>query len=303
MTDSMPAHKPTLDAVLGHALQIPAAPDLLPRLMEALDDPERGGDEIGRLISLDPGIASSTLRLANSSWFGARRKCDDLHEAIFRLGAREVFRIATTSLTMRWMDGGGGAEYGWEPGDFCRHSLSVGIASRLIARELSGVDEMKAYTAGLLHDIGKLALVHAAPEYIAEVRSHQEATQCSWRAAEHAVLGFDHLDAGAALMEKWDFPESLVMVARYYPVPGNAPETYHPLLAAVHAGKHLAVSLGIGVGEEGFLAEMDSTFLKKAGFEETLGERILPDLSAELVRLLGGALYVGRVNLGKLGEA
>ncbi len=295
-------NKTSLDLIIGQALQIPSAPDLLPRLMKSLDDPQQTGEELSALIELDPGIASATLRLANSTWFGGRGQCDNLREAIFRLGAKEVFRITATSLTLRWIEQGrADGNSGWDPADFCRHSLSVAIASRLVAQEMSGVDEMKAYTAGLMHDIGKLVLASAVPERLAEVRAYLLHEGGSWRAAEYAVLGFDHTVVSAALMQKWGFPESLVTVCRYYPTPSKGPAEYFGLLAAVHAGKHLAVSLGVGVGEEGFLTEIDIPFLGKEKLDTSLGERILPAMCDELGRLLGGTLYIGRIGLGDLG--
>ena len=283
--------------VMSKALQIPAAPFLLPRMLDAIEDPNKGADELEQLIGLDPGVSSATLRLANSSWFGLPSSCDSLREAIFRLGAREVYQITATSLSVRWMvqEAGG---YGWEPGDFCRHSLAVAFGAQLFAERTGIEDPLKAYTAGLLHDIGKLAMAHALPYELTRVRDRQLSEGGTWIANERAVFGFDHTQVSSGILTKWSFPESLIIAARFYAKPSSGPSHCSALLAVIHAAKQLAVSLGVGVGEEGFLAEADGGFLRSFGITEAQGEEILPEVCRRLERMLGNSLSTGRIKLG-----
>lgn len=295
-SDLEPSAAALFSEVMSKAMQIPAAPFLLPRMLDAIEDPDKGADELEQLIGLDPGVSSATLRLANSSWFGLPSSCDSLRDAIFRLGAREVYQITATSLSVRWMvqEAGG---YGWEPGDFCRHSLAVAFASQLFAQRTGLEDPLRAYTAGLLHDIGKLALAHALPYELTRVRDRQLAEGGTWLANEREVFGFDHTQVSSGILTKWSFPESLILAARFYASPAEGPSHCGGLLAVIHAGKQLAVSLGLGVGEEGFLGEADSDFLRGYGITEEQGQEILPKVCQQLERMLGSSLTTGKIKL------
>ncbi|HET7537885.1 MAG TPA: HDOD domain-containing protein, partial [Candidatus Didemnitutus sp.] len=120
---------PSIDEVCQLALKLPCSPSLLPRLSEALESDDSSAHEIERLISLDSSLAAATLRLANSAAF-SRTKIDTLEGAIFRLGAKEIFRLAAMVLVCRW-EAGATTSDRWEPGDFTRHTVCTSIAAEV----------------------------------------------------------------------------------------------------------------------------------------------------------------------------
>lgn len=108
----------TIDEVCQKALRLPCSPVLLPRIIEVIEKEDVSIEELEKVIRLDPVLASSTLRLANSAYFAAGgNRVESLEEALQRLGLKEIFRLAALSLAYRWMtldtDG-----YRWEAGDF-----------------------------------------------------------------------------------------------------------------------------------------------------------------------------------------
>lgn len=276
---------PALSDVVSKAKELPSAPWLLPKLMQRLADSDSGADQIEALIKMDAGLASGTLRLANSAYFNSSVPCDSLSDAIVRLGFREMYRLATTKVASAWLtnhvDG-----YGWEPGDLYRHSLTVAVAADLLAKKVGHAEPEIAYTAGLLHDVGKLALAYICSERFDLVRRHQAETQCPWRVAEHEVFGFDHTDVAGKLLEDWAFPPNLVDVARFYPRPRLAPPENRHLVTLVHAAKHVALCVGTGVGEDGYQSELDEIALAEEGIRPELTEQILPDVVALSSRLM-----------------
>lgn len=277
---------PLLLDVLKRARALPSAPWLLPKLMEKLSDPDAAADQVEALIRVDAGLASGTLRLANSAFFQGASPCDSLSEAIMRLGFREVYRLATTGIASRWLSKDV-AGYGWEPGDLYRHSLTVAVAADLLAKETGAANAELAYTAGLLHDVGKLALAFACAEHFDQVRELQAREQCTWRAAEEKILNYDHTVVGGALLQEWGFPANLVQVAYFYSRPGLADEAYRPLVTHVHAAKHLALCIGTGVGEDGFQSELDEEAIKREGITPETIESLAPavvDRAAKLLR-------------------
>ncbi len=257
---------PPLEEVCEKAARLPCSPVLLPRLNKALTNEGTTADELEAIILVDPALASATLRLANSAFFRSGSECETVSESILRLGFREIYRLAVTTLGSRWfnqpVEG-----YGWEPGDFCRHSLCVAVAAEALADESGQVDKELAYTAGLIQGIGKLAIAFACSEFFPAIRDHQKAGNCAWWQSEHEVLGYHQSLVGARLLEIWKFPETLVEVARHSDHPGSIPDRYRTLMAHLHAAKFVATVIGPGVAEDGFLMELDSELLLAQGFD------------------------------------
>jgi putative nucleotidyltransferase with HDIG domain len=285
---------PTLADVCAQALRLPCSPALLPRLSAELAKEDSSADDIEAIITLDPALAGSTLRLANSAFFSGGRAVDELCSAIMRLGHKEIYRLAALSLTSRWMNLGVEG-YGWEPGDFCRHSLCVAVAAEYLATKTGGVDPRIAYTAGLLHEIGKLAVAHACGAMFPAIREYQQANQCTWLHAEKQVLGYTHAEVGGSLLSSWRFPTNLIAIAANMEHPAQAPAEVVPLMAHIHAAKYLATCMGAGVSEDGFLFELNSGLLLEWGFTQEMLDEALPVVLAQAGRLLQDRLTHGPV--------
>lgn len=290
-----PQQPPTLEKVCEKALRLPCSPALLPRLATALTSDDSSATEIERLISLDASLAAATLRLANSAMFSSR-KIDTLEEAILRLGAKEIYRLAALVMVNRWESG---VTLGkrWEPGDYSRHSLCTAIAAEVLAEETGRVSPQVAYTAGLITNLGKLALAHSCGDFYDAVRERCEKTACTWEQAEREVLGYNHLDASVRLLRAWRFPENLIKVAEYVFNPAAAPEEVRPLLAHLLAAQYLATAMGPGVGEDGFLIDLNGTFLAELGFTPDVIDRAMPVVLERAAARLGDKLSQGAVNI------
>jgi len=276
-----------LQLVCELARSIPCAPWLLPKLMDLLSKPEQTeAKDIQALITKDPGLTTAVLRMANSAYFSKSVRCETVADAVLRIGFRPVYRIAASSIASRWLVNQPSG-YGWEPQDLYKHSLCVAIASEALAKETGKVSTELAYTAGLLHDVGKLALAHACADQFERVRQYQLEKNISWRQAEHDTLGYDHTDVGGVLMEQWGYPTNLIQVGCFYPRPRLAGAENRPLVTHIHAGKHLATSLGFGVGEDGFHTELDEALLQETGITEELLEKILPAVILNTEKQIG----------------
>jgi putative nucleotidyltransferase with HDIG domain len=254
-------------------------------ILPLLENPDASNSVLSDLISRDPGTSAAVLRLANSVYFG-RGKCGSLDEAFLRLGTQEISRLLVGGIVGRWasapVEG-----YGWEPGDLCTHSFTVAIAADVIARERGEACQKEAYTAGLLHDIGKLGMAHACGQHFDLVRKRQEISDLSWRELEREVFGFDHTEVGAALLRRWNFPLSLVQVVEFYPRPQSVTGPDRSLVLLVHAAKNLAINIGQGVGEDGFSNELDATLLLEEGYTADFFTSLLPVIIAEMDKVIG----------------
>jgi HD-like signal output (HDOD) protein len=269
---------PSLEAVCGQAVRLPTAPSLLPRLIAVLADPDSSAEDIEKIIELDPALAATTLRLANSAFFGGGQSVETVGEAAMKLGQREIYKLASMALVNRWETSTEKNAYGGDPGDFCRHSVCTALAAEVLAERTEGVDPQTAYTAGLVCDMGKLAVAHSCHAFFPAIRDRQVSAGCSWIQAERDVLGYDHAQVGAQLLRSWRFPAALVDGAEYISHPADAPEASRQLVALLHAAKLLATSFGPGVADDGFLFELNESLLTGAGFSPALLESALPEI-------------------------
>ncbi len=284
---------PSFDDVCRQALALPAAPILMPRIMGVLANADSSVCEFEEVVKLDTALAASTLRLANSAYFASgHSQVDNLEEAIQRLGQREIYRLAALALAGRWMstpvDGGH-----WEASDFCRFSLVTAVAAEYLAEQTGAVDPQAAYTAGLVHEVGKLAVAYSCSARFGAIRLHLRETGCSWLEAERAVLGFNYAEVAAALLRQWNFPPALVAVARHNPPAPGVPAEVMPLVMHVHAAKFLAATMGPGAGEDGFLFELNAPLLEEWGFSPALLEAALPEVFDRASRIMQEKLSYG----------
>jgi len=258
---------PSLAEVCERALRLPCSPAILPRLTSVLSDGDSSSDDIADIIKLDTALAASTLRLANSAYFAAGGPAETVADAVVRLGARELYRLAALALVSRWE---AGSSTRGEPGDFCRHALCTALAAEALAETSERVDPQIAYTAGLVCDLGKLAVAHACAPFFPAIRRHCATQGTTWSDAEFAVLGYTNSEVGGRLLAAWSFPPALATVTQFCERRAGAPEAALPLLAHLHAAKYVATSFGPGVAEEGFLFDLDVGFLAEWGFTPEL---------------------------------
>ncbi len=250
----------------------------MPRLIAVLEDADSGAEEIERIIQLDPALSASTLRLANSAYFGAGQTVENVAQAVVRLGQREIYRLAALALVNRWEAGACAGADGADASDFCRHALCTAVAAEVLAEKSGRLDPQTAYTGGLVCEMGKLAVAHACSQFFPAIRARQSQEGCTWMQAERDVLGYDHAQVGAQLLRTWRFPSIYADAAEYGRQPAQAPAEARSLLAHLHAAKYLAASLGPGVAEDGFLFELNEAFLAEWGFTPELLEEGLVEL-------------------------
>lgn len=184
-------------------------------------------DDVAALLSQDPSLTAEILRRSNSSQFGAEEPTLDVFDAIMRMGYYEVYQIAVTAFSRKTMAvekpiGLIKADELW------RHSGTTAVLSRLLAFQ-AGEDEGIAYTAGLLHDIGKMVFALAEGPKYAELMGQVGNSGRALADAERAAFGFDHAAVGARLLERWQVPSDVSMPVAYQheaDLPKGAPRMY-----------------------------------------------------------------------------
>ncbi len=227
-------------------LRLDALPPFRPvvaRLLGELSGEPSGFRRIRMLVSEDPALAAQVLRLANSALFGRRGTVNDLLSALAMIG---LDRLRALVLTY-------GVRHLFRPlarlpqaRAIWRHSLATAILAADLALDQDG-DMMECYTAGLLHDLGRLALLASAPEpYSILLEQACGAAHCL--ELERELFGQPHPEAGARAMRRYGLPEPLSEAARlhHHADPLELSRT-NPEAALVASSCRLASSAGFAV--------------------------------------------------------
>ncbi len=192
--------------VLAKIDDLPSLPAVVMDVLNSIDDDNLDINELARKVSLDSALTAKTLRLANSACFAKQVKVTTIGHAITFLGISMVKNLITAAALT-----GCFPQKEWRNFDyksFWRHSIATAVCARLVARHLR-FNQDYAFTAGLVHDIGRLVLATQFPEQYEKVVQWRSAFDGHWLEAEHAVLGVDHVAAGCALAGHWNFSGTL----------------------------------------------------------------------------------------------
>lgn len=210
----------TTDEVLARVAQLPSLPAVVVDLLERLNDERITAPVLARKIGEDQALAAKALRVANSPFYGMAGRIATIQEAIVALGLGNV-RALVMAAAVRGQFAL--AHLGWfDSSGFWKHTIAVALCARVLARR-AGENPEAAFTAGLLHDIGRLVLVTAFQDEYRAVLAAASQRACSLREAEREVLGLDHTVAGAALAARWKFPKATEAAVLGHHAPDAAP--------------------------------------------------------------------------------
>lgn len=184
-------------------IDVPALPDIVLRVREAVGDPGRSVSDIGRLIQADFPLAGRLVQVANSPLYSSRRPVDHLHGAVMRLGATTT-RNLVESFALRRVFFSPDPLLRVRVEEIWRHSVQIGVIAFTLARITPGLDADRALLAGLVHDIGELALLRMTELY--------PVLRADSTRLEQVILAMRG-EVGAYVLEQWRVGPELVTVA------------------------------------------------------------------------------------------
>jgi HD-like signal output (HDOD) protein len=197
---------------------LPPMPKVLLKAREVLSDPNSSFKDISKIIETDQAIAAKILKVANSAYYGLSGMVSSIHQASVVLGYQTLEQVITmvssSSLLGKQLRG-----YGLDAGVLWKHSLATALASRLIAKKRTPSLENDAFSVGLIHDAGKLAMDPYVASKRKEIDLFLRETSPSFLEAERRTLGFDHTEIAQDLCQKWKLPENQAAAMRYHHTP------------------------------------------------------------------------------------
>ncbi len=195
---------------------LPVIPAVAARVL-GLDDDATSAAEVSQTVSADPVLTGTLLRVSNSAYYGFARQIATVREAVMLLGFKQVRQIAVGASVIRSWRYLQGARDGFDMDLFWGHSMTVALIAETAARKFNAGRPEEAFTAGILHDIGTLALRQARPDEFRAALRESRLRRVPLCDAELQFTGFTHAAVGAALAERWQFPSRLVeAIARHH---------------------------------------------------------------------------------------
>ena len=218
----------TLLAIVQAARSLAPFPKVAQAVLERASQPEVIPSALIDLIQTDPGLTAKVLKLCNSAYYGFQREVSSIREAGNMLGVDELVALVMTSCAGRFFRDYGAAE-GNDQEQRWSDCVTRAVAAKLLASQTPGLNPDRAYTAGLLQNIGELVLDRYSRPAQAQINALIDRGADLLR-AEREVLGIHHAELGARLCSRWGFPPVLVDTIRFHHAPDLATED--PLLAS-----------------------------------------------------------------------
>ncbi len=205
------------------------------RVLHVVDDPSSSAADLARAVAVDPVLTAQAMRLANSAYYGLSRRVRSAEFAVSVLGFATVRSLAASFAAGTLHKGVRLPEHFWE------HAAATAVGTAFVSTRLD-VDRAEAFSLGLLHDLGAALLCRHDPggySFVEEDEQHRDSARSML--VERDVLGIDHADAGAAVLEAWRFPAGMVdAIATHHERPSGHDSKQQRALAAGQALAELA---------------------------------------------------------------
>ncbi|MBI5508989.1 MAG: HDOD domain-containing protein [Deltaproteobacteria bacterium] len=255
-----------LDDIIGKIDGLPTIPAVSHRVGELIHDPRADARAIAALLRSDQSLTAKVLKLANSAYYGIPGGVTDVTRAISFLGFNTLYQLVLSVSVFSVLRGSDASTL--DIRELWKHSLGCGLLAERIAAHLGIADTNVCFTGGLLHDIGKVALLQVAPARFVEAVALARAKSLSMAAAATECGLPTHVAVGSRLAERWRFPMPLrVAIAhqRY-----QAPEARQALAANLAPFADIAALANVlcrrfGFGDPGdpVLPEVDPALLER----------------------------------------
>ena len=192
---------------------LPVIPDIAAKILSIPEDAKNiSFKELEELIKIDPGLTTKILKVANSALYARQREITTLQMAITLLGFKNIKSLVILTTASNAFAGQSKTPF---YKDFWKHSvLTAFLAKEIARRDLKKLSPDEAFLAGLLHDIGQVAMFHVEPEEYQELLKAREQTGAQTKFLEQERFGTNHKQIGASVLAKWSFPDIFVDTAK-----------------------------------------------------------------------------------------
>lgn len=282
MNSKLPSGRYLKQNILLAVNNLPPMPQVMHKVRDIIQNPISGLKDIGDLIESDQALAMKSLRLANSAYYSRMGKVSSVQEAAVVLGLRILSELITVAFMSKAL-GSSLKGYDLPAESLWRHSLAVAVGSRIIANKKYPALANEAFSAGLIHDVGKLILDRYILERKEEFLKFLADGEQAFLIAEKEILGFDHAEIGSEICKRWNFPKSISVAIKYHHHPSRL--WGNKLAYIVHVADEIAILSGIDI--EGVTLEIDDKSIQMLGIQSNEIEVIIDEVVKSVNQITG----------------
>lgn len=242
-SSKMPSGQALKEKILRSVKDLPPMPQVAYKAREVIADSKSSFTDLAEVIKTDQAIVTRVLKLANSAYYGVSGKVSSVQHASVVLGMKTLMELLTlacaSSSLSKTLKG-----YNLEAGDLWKHSLAVAFGSQVIANKKKPDLAQDAFSAGLIHDVGKIILDRHVLDRKETFEAFVQDGKESFLQAEKTILGFDHSQIASEVCERWRIPQQLSTAIKYHHSPSRS--NGNELAYIVHVADMIAIMSGIG---------------------------------------------------------
>jgi putative nucleotidyltransferase with HDIG domain len=208
---------------LSWSEDLPTLPTIAMQVFQITSNPDFSASALSNLIMNDPALTAKILKTVNSPFYGIQQEVGSVKQAVVLLGSDEIVDMAFGMAASEVFDI---ESYPGviNPKALWQHSLCTALISQYLCKQTKELNNMGAFTAGLLHDVGKIFFVKNFPELYQKIHTTQEQHSLPLYDLEEDTLGANHAAVGGYLVSKWNLPQSLIQATGFHHQPASAPK-------------------------------------------------------------------------------
>lgn len=215
-------------------------------LSELVSSEQSVNSQIAEIIRRDPSLSARLLRMVNSVYFGLSARVNNIEEAVFFLGLRQIRELSMATPVIEEMEllhHGSSENRPWK--ELWSHSIGTAIITReIIATTPLHIDDDTDYLAGLLHNVGKVVMAYAFPDELRTVMAAPATEAQDTCQLERELIGWDHAKIGAKFLALHKVSEEIITAVQYHHEPDRAPR-HRLFAAAVQVAEKLVRHAGV----------------------------------------------------------
>lgn len=265
---------------------IPTLSVVVQRVMELVNNPKTSATQIAEVLKRDQVLTAKVLRLVNSSFYNLSTEVTDVSRALAFLGFNTISMLVLGTSVFSSFEIKAAPFFNVL--EFWRHSLASAIAAELIAKKLRVSKPEDAFTCGLLHDIGKIALFKVAPNDLNLIVTKAKNENMSFLDAETALEFPGHTVLGERLAEKWQLPVMIRKTIRYHHRDIEKMESIYPQMKPVimiaTLGNIMAKRFKLGESGDNILSEYPQNYLDYLNLKPSVLTELEEQMSVEMER-------------------
>lgn len=265
--------------LLNDRLKLPALPTIFSEINEAIQNPRFSGKDIADIVSKDPSLSATLLKIVNSAYYGFSEKVESIQFAAMALGTRQVGALALGITVVNYFKGISDKRINMQ--SFWRHSVACAITARTLAAHIKGVVPERVFIGGMLHDIGRLVLLNAFPDDYNQLFSASRSPGVFLYQMEPAVFGCTHARFGGMLAETWNFSAGISKLIQHHHDDFKALPPIE--IAIVYFSNWLVSAVGIGFSGEDELPALNIKAWKAMVISKSLLESIVKQVDRQVV--------------------